>query len=165
MEFTCDCCHYSTTVKCNYGKHLSSTKHIKNMTKYTTAYKSAVSVVSASQPKDIPETPQTTPETTKVTPKVSGFFCKYCDNEFKHRSSLSKHTKYSCTKKKYEDEKEEPKEDVKELMKEFMKGVMKMIYLEVQMERKDLQIQLRHQQEAFGKKMVILMGKLEQIGS
>ena len=34
------------------------------------------------------------------------FKCKYCEQCYKHRSSLSKHIKYSCTKNKDEDLKE-----------------------------------------------------------
>jgi len=36
-----------------------------------------------------------------VIPK---FICKYCAQEYKHKQSLSKHIKYSCTKNKDEDE-------------------------------------------------------------
>ena len=80
MEFTCDCCHYTTTVKSNYTKHLASNKHI--LRKYN-------------QPIVIAETTITTPETPQV--KV-GIFCKCCNKEYKHKSSLSKHNRYSCTK-------------------------------------------------------------------
>ena len=39
MEFTCECCHYATTVKCNYDKHISSNKHIIQKYKQTTAFR------------------------------------------------------------------------------------------------------------------------------
>jgi hypothetical protein len=81
MEFTCECCQYTTTVKSNYTKHLSSNKHILRK------YKQKVT----------PETTITITETPQVIPKV-GIFCKYCNKEYKHKSSLSKHNRYSCTK-------------------------------------------------------------------
>jgi len=43
MEFTCECCHYKTTVKSNYAKHLATNKHIIQKYKQTTAYKIDVS--------------------------------------------------------------------------------------------------------------------------
>jgi len=78
MEFTCECCQYTTTVKSNYTKHLSSNKHILQK------YKQKVT----------PETTITITETPQVIPKV-GIFCKYCNKEYKHKSSLSKHNRYS----------------------------------------------------------------------
>jgi hypothetical protein len=37
---------------------------------------------------------------------IPTFVCKYCEQTYKHKSSLSKHIKYSCTKNKDEDLKE-----------------------------------------------------------
>jgi hypothetical protein len=91
MEFCCASCDYSTHKRFNYDKHLSSKKHHKNKDK-----------------------PPATPMLAVVSPVVSPMLatpepvhkCKYCDQCYKHRSSLSKHIKYSCTKNKDEDLKE-----------------------------------------------------------
>ena len=32
--------------------------------------------------------------------EIPTFICKYCEQTYKHKSSLSKHIKYSCTKNK-----------------------------------------------------------------
>ena len=96
MEFTCECCHYTTPFKSNYTKHLSSNKHIIHRYKQTTAYKVDVSKVIESQQTVIPQTPPSTP-LVELSP-TSGVFCKYCNKEYKHKSSLSKHNRYSCIK-------------------------------------------------------------------
>ena len=63
--------------------------------------------------------------------------CKYCDQCYKHKSSLSKHIKYSCTKNKTE--------DLTELVR----------LLNLQLEHKDKQI------ETQSKQIDKLMSKLE----
>lgn len=42
MEFTCECCRYSTTVKCNYAKHLVSNRQFIQKYKQTTSLKTDV---------------------------------------------------------------------------------------------------------------------------
>ena len=63
MVFTCECCQYTTEIKCNYGKHIKSKKHKLN---------------------SIPK-----PELVKI----ETYKCKHCEKEYNHRSSLSKHKK------------------------------------------------------------------------
>ena len=69
------------------------------------------------------------------------YFCKYCDREYNHKSSLSKHIKYSCTKNK--------DEDLKELVR----------LMNLQLQHKDKQL------ETQAKQIEKLMGKLEIHGS
>ena len=151
MEFTCECCNYSTTIKCNYAKHISSTKHTIQKYKQTNAYKVDVSKVIESQQKVIPETTKNTSESSQVIPK-DGFFCKYCDKSFKFKQSMYRHIKYSCTKNK--------DEDLKELVR-LMNLKMEAMRKELQSENKELQKQLDQKSKQIEK----LMGKLEIHGS
>jgi hypothetical protein len=159
MEFTCECCLYNTTVKSNYTKHLSSTKHIlrsSNKVKQVVApVECDKSKVSASQLKDIPDTPKNTLETPEVTP-VSGIFCKYCNQSFHFKQSMYRHIKYSCKKNKDED----------------LKELVRLLNLRLETERKELQAQIAEQKKTFEKKFDTqakqigkLMGKLEINGS
>jgi len=76
------------------------------------------------------------------------FVCKYCDQTYKHKSSLSKHIKYSCTKNK--------DEDLKELVR----------LLNNQLQAQSSQLQSQSQQiQTQAKQIEKLMGKLEISGS
>ena len=76
--YSCNYCLFNTTIYYNYKRHLESQRHIKNQEKY------------------IPP-----PPLLKTT-----LDCNYCGKVYKHKSSLSKHIKYSCIKSKDEDFKE-----------------------------------------------------------
>ena len=104
-NYFCNCCDYDAKVKSSFVKHLKTKKHQKKLAEIS-------------------------PKLAKISPKLaeislnfgndnSEFFgqkeqikkqeifqCKYCEKIFKHRSSLSKHVKYSCKKNKDEDLKE-----------------------------------------------------------
>jgi hypothetical protein len=88
MKFKCECCNYSTDDKSNFNKHIISKKH-----------KLVESKVVVSQ-----KLVEFSPVVAKVSHESSNLFkCKYCEQGYKHKSSLSKHIKYSCTKNKTED--------------------------------------------------------------
>ena len=150
MEFTCECCHYSTTIKSNYAKHLSSNKHIIHKYKQTAAFKCDVKKVSTELAEVSPKLAEVSPELVEVSPK--GIFCKYCDKEYKHKSSLSKHIKYTCTKNK--------DEDLKELVR-LMNLKMETEKKERLNDKKEFQKQLDQKSKQIEK----LMGKLEIHGS
>jgi hypothetical protein len=79
---------------------------------------------------------------------MSSFICKYCEQTYKHKSSLSKHIKYSCTKNK--------DEDLKELVR----------LLNSQLQAQSSQLQSQNQQiQTQSKQIEKLMGKLEINGS
>ena len=150
MEFTCECCNYKTTVKCNYAKHLQSHRHHVQLYKKTTAFKCEVNKPSPELAEVSQKLAEVSQKLAEVSPK--GIFCKYCQKEYKHKSSLSKHIKYTCTKKK--------DEDLKELVR-LMNLKMEDMRKELQSENKELQKQLDQKSKQIEK----LMGKLEIHGS
>jgi hypothetical protein len=81
----------------------------------------------------------------KSKPHVNEHECKYCGQKYKHKQSLNKHIKYSCTKSNDED----------------MKELVRLMNLKIETERKDFQKQLQSQAKQIEK----LMGKLEIHGS
>ena len=78
--------------------------------------------------------------------------CKYCEKEYKHKSSLSKHIKYSCLKNK--------DEDLVELVR-LMNLQLESERKEREEERKEVQKQIQTQSRQIEK----LMGKLAIQGS
>jgi protein-arginine kinase activator protein McsA len=86
MKYNCQCCNYDTGDKANYNKHLTSKKHqlIKSKTKVSTLVSPSKSLSLIVLDNEI-------------------FTCKYCDKKYKHKQSVTKHIKYSCTKNKEED--------------------------------------------------------------
>ena len=85
--------------------------------------------------------------------------CKYCEKEYKHKSSLSKHIKYSCTKNNDEDLKELVR--LMNLKLENERKERETERKERETEKKDLQKQIDTQSKQIEK----LMGKLEINGS
>jgi len=127
MEFVCNCCNYNTNVKANYNKHLLTDKHIKVSQKLA---KVSPIVVEVSQ------------KLAKVSHEISNQFkCKYCEQGYKHKSSLSKHIKYSCTKNKTED----------------LTELVRLLNLQLEQQKNDFQSQLQTQTKQIEK----LMSKLE----
>ena len=113
MSYLCKKCNYSTLLKFNYTRHLSTEQHISKAVKIQ---------------------------------------CKYCEKEYKHKSSLSKHIKYSCLKNK--------DEDLVELVR-LMNLQLESERKEREEERKEVQKQIQTQSRQIEK----LMGKLEIHGS
>jgi hypothetical protein len=79
------------------------------------------------------------------------FICKYCEQEYKHKSSLSKHIKYSCTKNK--------DEDVKELVR-LMNIQMQIQKKQIDKQTNEIESQ-KKQIQTQNKQIDKLMGKLE----
>ena len=92
MEYTCECCNYSTKRKYNYDKHIESNKH--------KLVESKLVVI----PESTQSQPLVIPESTQNQQKVAApFTCKYCEQNFKFKQSMYRHIKYTCTKNKTED--------------------------------------------------------------
>jgi len=127
MKFNCECCEYSTDVKANFNKHISSNKHKVMENKLA----------------------EVSPKLAEVSQEISNLFkCKYCEQCYKHKSSLSKHIKYSCTKNKTE--------DLAELVR----------LLNLQLEQQKSELENKNKQlETQSKQIEKLMGKLEINGS
>ena len=94
MTFCCECCNYITNKRFNYEKHLSSKKHLL-------LEESSKKLAKVSHP--LVEISHSLAKVSPLVAESKSFKCKYCDQSYRHKSSLSKHVKYSCTKNKDED--------------------------------------------------------------
>jgi len=138
MEYTCDCCNYFTKKKYNYDKHILSNKHVLMESKSKVSL--SKSKVSLSKSKVSPENPINVLDISDN--KIIS--CKYCGQQYKHKQSVTKHIKYSCTKNKTE--------DLTELVR----------LLNLQLEYKDKQLEHKDKQlETQTKQIEKLIGKLE----
>ena len=121
--FHCNYCNFNTPLLFKYKRHLETVRHKHMEEKLKIKAKAK----------------------EKVDHEPDQLICSYCDKTYKHKSSLSKHIKYSCNKNKDEDFKElarllnlqiqhQQEQDLKhkELEKEFKK---------MQKENKNIQIQ------------------------
>ena len=96
-KYYCVCCKYDAKVKSSYDKHLKTNKH-KNMLKNVSPKLGKIS------PMLVNVSPKSTSEICNIL--KNPIKCDYCGKIFKHRSSRSKHIKYTCKKNKDEDLKE-----------------------------------------------------------
>jgi hypothetical protein len=182
MEFTCECCQYSTGFKSNFSKHILTTKH-KNLFDKTISIKvvnSKSMTLKKSSESILPlaEISQPLAEISQPLAEISQkvLECKYCEQQFKHSSSLSKHIKYRCMKNKDEDLKELVRLMNLQLEAEREKGrkaqkqveeereEKKKAQKQVQSEREEMK-KIQKQLETQSKQIEKLMGKLEIHGS
>ena len=116
-NYFCNCCNYDAKVKSSFDKHMRTKKHQNNVAKISQNLAKISQNLAKFSPnlaenfhnsdKIEPNHPQNLTDfqnPLKNNPKI--FQCKYCDKNFKHHSSLSKHVKYTCKKNKDEDLKE-----------------------------------------------------------
>lgn len=149
--FRCELCEYETKVKANYLKHTLSKKHKLICEKATLNSKNIVT---------LPETESSTQELAGVSQKLAKISqplagvsqkvleCKYCEQQFKHSSSLSKHIKYRCMKNKDED----------------LKELVRLMNLQLETEREERK-KVQKQVETQARQIEKLRGKLEIHGS
>lgn len=136
MEFTCECCHYTTTVKCNFAKHISSKKHIIQKYKQTPAFKLAVS--------NAPELPEVVPKAPEIDELSSkGIFCKHCNKSFSFKQSMYRHIKNYCP----------AKDDLNELQ---------IIAIKMETERKEFQLEINELQKQFEQQKNLFDNEFEQ---
>jgi hypothetical protein len=126
--YKCDCCNFITLLKSNYSGHLTTNKHNINNSKKLAEVSQKLVEVSQKLADDNEN-------------KTNQYKCKYCDKLYKHKSSLSKHIKYSCTKNKTED----------------LTELVRLLNLQIEKQNTDFQSQLQSQTKQIEK----LMGKLE----
>ena len=109
-NYFCNCCNYDAKVKSSFDKHMRTKKHQNNVAKISqnlAKFSPNLAENFHNSDKIEPNHPQNLTDfqnPLKNNPKI--FQCKYCDKNFKHHSSLSKHVKYTCKKNKDEDLKE-----------------------------------------------------------
>ena len=116
-NYFCNCCNYDAKVKSSFDKHLKTKKHQNNVAKFSqnlAKISQNLAKISPNLAENFHDSDKNWPnhaqnfsefqDPSKNTPKI--FQCKYCDKNFKHHSSLSKHVKYTCKKNKDEDLKE-----------------------------------------------------------
>jgi len=140
MNYTCDLCKFTTNIKTHYDRHLLTSKHITKDDLNKVSQKLGEISIKVSQ--KLGENDESKNEV------IQKFICKYCQQTYKHKSSLSKHIKYSCTKNK--------DEDLKELVR----------LLNSQLQSQNSQLQTQNQQiQSQAKQIEKLMGKLEINGS
>ena len=84
VVYECKCCTFITNLRPNYEAHLITKKHLKL----------------------VQIRPNIAQTITEISPETNTISCKYCGQNFKHKSSVYKHIKYTCTKNKDEDLKE-----------------------------------------------------------
>jgi hypothetical protein len=126
MVYQCEECKFNTKIKSHYARHLLTAKHLSNF-----------------------EVAKLNQKLAKISQKVEKssqkeavhFTCEYCEQTYKHKSSLAKHIKYTCIKSK--------DEDLKELVR----------LLNNQLQTQSTQLQTQ------AKQIDKLMGKLEINGS
>ena len=133
--YRCECCNFFTLLKSNYTHHLNTKKHLNN---------NSQKLAEVSQ--KLAEVSQKLAEVNQE--KTNTFKCKYCDQLYKHKSSLSKHIKYSCTKNKTED----------------LTELVRLLNLQLEQQKTEFQVQLQSQTkqiETQSKQIEKLMEKLE----
>lgn len=142
MDYSCECCKYTTKSNSNYHKHIRTPKHILNSNKPPEKRCEQKNQPDTLNPNTLvnPKSPKSQPidirESTAPT-----YVCKYCEQAFKFKQSMYRHIKYSCMKNK--------DEDLKELVR----------LMNLQLQHRDKQI------ETQAKQIEKLMGKLEITGS
>jgi hypothetical protein len=132
MEHNCKCCKYSTFKRFNYDKHLTSKRH-------------QLIIEKAKVSQQLAEISHPLAEISHPVAELSQIKCKYCGQIYKHKSSLSKHIKYTCTKNKDED----------------LKELVRLLNNQLEEQKKEFTTKLELQSKQIEK----LMGKLEIHGS
>jgi len=157
MKYTCKCCNHFTKNKYNHFKHLESKKHLETLKEWhQTHVDEVVSDIQKEKPEfglNEPQVSLTLGTNSATSANESKIFqCKYCDQCYKHKSSLSKHIKYSCMKNKTED----------------LTELVRLLNLQMEQQKSEFQYQLQTQTkqiETQSKQIEKLMGKLEIHGS
>ena len=134
--YECKCCNFSTLLKSNYTNHLKTGKHIVN----------SKSVVSPGKSKVSPEV--VTENSHQNDLNTDRYSCKYCGQMYKHKQSVTKHIKYSCTKNKTED----------------LTELVRLLNLQLEQQKTEFQYQIQSQTKQIdtqSKQIEKLMEKLE----
>ncbi len=79
MTFICECCNYTTPIKCNLSKHLKSHKHLRKIA-------------------EPPIGPVVIPVEVTIEPETAKYSCKHCDKKFTFKQAMYRHMKTACKK-------------------------------------------------------------------
>lgn len=130
--YNCECCNFSSKLKTNYTRHLSTKKHLRNINKFDQNQKKGIigSYEFPPKPSEIPsKTLQNPPKTSEIAEKK--YPCQYCNKIFSRLDNLQRHIKERCkesqnsmtykelfleTKEQLKQEKEELKTQIKMLL-------------------------------------------------
>ncbi len=114
--FKCICCNYSTTVKCNYKRHLITMKHIRNINKNGNNLKKTQ--------KD-PKKTQKDPKRPSKIDEKDKYDCMYCGSVFSTLAHKRRHELHRCQNSEAVNERKlrENEKEIKELKKEHRKTV------------------------------------------
>lgn len=103
--YRCDNCQYTTSVKCNFDKHLKTKLHQKNVSNVIQNGKNVIQSYPNGYPKlstdvsEIIHNSQCINEPNKnETVYELKYICNLCNNKYKYNTGLSKHKKY-CKEK------------------------------------------------------------------
>ena len=86
-KFECKMCDFSTRVKCNFNRHLSTEKHKKNI------------LNAPKMPVNAPKMPINAPIRSEIVPR-NPLACVHCDKVFTHKPSMQRHMNHRCKKNK-----------------------------------------------------------------
>ena len=87
--FTCEMCKYTTSVKCNYNKHLTTKKHLRNVELIKTN-KVCLDKMSTNEHK------MSTNEHKDIKETKPQFICEYCDRKFTTKPIMRRHQLHYC---------------------------------------------------------------------
>jgi len=101
MTFRCESCNYTTSIKCNFNKHLKTTKHLKTIQKYketeTETEKSINFPPISSKTLQNPQKSLQNPQKSLQNPPISSKFeCQYCNSLFSRKDNLIRHQNNRC---------------------------------------------------------------------
>lgn len=122
VVYECTCCNFVTKLRSDYETHLKTKKHSSRV--------------------------KSSPKVVQISPDSNTFPCEYCGQRFKHKSSIYKHIKYTCTKSK--------DEDIKELVR----------LMNLQLEQKDKELDMHKKQlETQSKQLEIQSRQIDKLAN
>lgn len=126
VVYECTCCNLVTKLRTNYEAHLKTKKHLER----------------------VKSSPKLVRNVVQISPDSNTFPCEYCGQRFKHKSSIYKHIKYTCTKSK--------DEDIKELVR----------LMNLQLDQKDKEIDMHKKQlESQSKQLEIQSKQIDKLAN
>ena len=110
VNYKCPRCHYTTSLKSNFSRHLNRKKICKSIFSSVSVLEicNFHNIVYSSENINhsffgLQKTPTRTPKDSSATPKDSNLYCKYCNKKFTRCNNKNRHEKNRCTIKKNND--------------------------------------------------------------